>query len=169
MSPERIQGDQYSVKSDVWSLGVSIIELALGRFPFADDDDEDDVDEEEEEELRGTLNARIASSASPNGHGRRPSRSKNHNAGASQMSMLELLQRIVNEPPPRLYSSSSASAPGGILCPEDLCKFVDECLTKDPKKRPTPKELTKHPYIIKCETGAGGAAINVKKWVDSLV
>jgi serine/threonine protein kinase len=37
MSPERIQGAQYTVKSDVWSLGISLIELALGRFPFADD------------------------------------------------------------------------------------------------------------------------------------
>ncbi|KAK9765661.1 MAP kinase kinase (MEK) [Basidiobolus ranarum] len=34
MSPERISGATYSVKSDVWSLGLSLIELALGRFPF---------------------------------------------------------------------------------------------------------------------------------------
>lgn len=33
--PERIQGAPYTVKSDVWSLGISLIELALGRFPFA--------------------------------------------------------------------------------------------------------------------------------------
>lgn len=37
--PERIQGGQYTVKSDVWSLGVTLIELALGRFPFSDDDE----------------------------------------------------------------------------------------------------------------------------------
>ncbi|KAJ7490444.1 kinase [Mycena latifolia] len=36
MSPERIQGAQYTVKSDVWSLGISLIELALGRFPFSE-------------------------------------------------------------------------------------------------------------------------------------
>jgi len=34
MSPERIQGGAYSVKSDVWSLGITLQELALGRFPF---------------------------------------------------------------------------------------------------------------------------------------
>lgn len=34
MSPERIQGAQYSVKSDVWSFGLMLMELALGRFPF---------------------------------------------------------------------------------------------------------------------------------------
>ena len=39
--PERIQGAQYTVKSDVWSLGISLIELALGRFPFADSESDD--------------------------------------------------------------------------------------------------------------------------------
>ena len=34
MSPERIQGAQYSVKSDVWSLGISLWELAVGRAPY---------------------------------------------------------------------------------------------------------------------------------------
>ncbi|KAH7100857.1 kinase [Auriculariales sp. MPI-PUGE-AT-0066] len=38
MSPERIQGSQYTVKADVWSLGVTLVELALGRFPFSDVD-----------------------------------------------------------------------------------------------------------------------------------
>lgn len=35
LKPERIQGAQYTVKSDVWSLGISLIELVLGRFPFS--------------------------------------------------------------------------------------------------------------------------------------
>ncbi|PNY25094.1 Dual specificity protein kinase FUZ7 [Tolypocladium capitatum] len=35
MAPERIQGEKYTVKSDVWSFGLSIMELAIGRFPFA--------------------------------------------------------------------------------------------------------------------------------------
>jgi len=34
MSPERIQGRSYSTQSDVWSLGLSLLELALGRFPY---------------------------------------------------------------------------------------------------------------------------------------
>ncbi|RKP22358.1 kinase-like domain-containing protein [Syncephalis pseudoplumigaleata] len=37
MSPERIQGGPYSVKSDVWSVGITVMELALGRFPFPPD------------------------------------------------------------------------------------------------------------------------------------
>ncbi|CAN6629210.1 hypothetical protein TRVA0_012S00694 [Trichomonascus vanleenenianus] len=33
MSPERIQGAPYTVKSDVWSLGITLVELAIGKFP----------------------------------------------------------------------------------------------------------------------------------------
>ncbi|KAG9252000.1 kinase-like domain-containing protein [Emericellopsis atlantica] len=35
MAPERIQGEKYTVKSDVWSFGLSVMELAIGKFPFA--------------------------------------------------------------------------------------------------------------------------------------
>ncbi|KAI4164224.1 MAG: hypothetical protein LQ342_002189 [Letrouitia transgressa] len=34
MAPERIQGAKYSIKSDVWSVGLTLMELAIGRFPF---------------------------------------------------------------------------------------------------------------------------------------
>lgn len=34
MSPERIQGAAYSVKGDVWSLGLMLVELTTGSFPF---------------------------------------------------------------------------------------------------------------------------------------
>ncbi|KAJ3566280.1 hypothetical protein NP233_g7097 [Leucocoprinus birnbaumii] len=45
MSPERIQGAEYSVKSDIWSLGITLVELATGRFPFSDSSfDDSDAD-----------------------------------------------------------------------------------------------------------------------------
>ena len=34
MAPERIKGEAYTVKSDVWSVGLTIMESAIGRFPF---------------------------------------------------------------------------------------------------------------------------------------
>jgi mitogen-activated protein kinase kinase len=37
MAPERIQGATYTVKSDVWSVGLTIMELAIGKFPFHSD------------------------------------------------------------------------------------------------------------------------------------
>ena len=36
MSPERLVGDAYSYSADVWSLGIVLIEAAIGRYPFAD-------------------------------------------------------------------------------------------------------------------------------------
>lgn len=34
MSPERIEGKDHSLPSDIWSLGITILENALGRFPY---------------------------------------------------------------------------------------------------------------------------------------
>ncbi|DBA02435.1 TPA: hypothetical protein N0F65_008649 [Lagenidium giganteum] len=35
MSPERIASEEYSYKSDVWSMGLSIMTCALGKFPYS--------------------------------------------------------------------------------------------------------------------------------------
>jgi len=37
MSPERIKGESYGFPSDIWSLGMSLITCALGKFPFDTD------------------------------------------------------------------------------------------------------------------------------------
>lgn len=100
MQPERIQGGQYSVKSDVWSLGVTLIELALGCFPFSDDEHDSRVE-------------------------------------TMQLSILDLLQHIVNEPSPRLPPSADPN----LRC------FTDACLVKDPTARASPKDLFQHPLI----------------------
>ena len=34
MSPERISGEAYAFDSDVWSLGLALLECATGRFPY---------------------------------------------------------------------------------------------------------------------------------------
>lgn len=34
MAPERILGGEYGIHSEIWSLGLSVLELALGRFPY---------------------------------------------------------------------------------------------------------------------------------------
>jgi serine/threonine protein kinase len=34
MSPERIEGKEYSFSSDIWSLGLIVYELATGSFPY---------------------------------------------------------------------------------------------------------------------------------------
>ena len=75
MSPERLQGTHYSVRSDLWSLGLSLVELAIGRYPIPDTDA-----------------SSIGLSLSPGGVG--PEK--------KPMAIFELLDYIVNEEPPKL-------------------------------------------------------------------
>lgn len=46
--------------------------------------------------------------------------------------VLELLQQIVNEPPPKLPEGRDY---------QGLDKLIERCLVKDPDKRPRPEEL----------------------------
>lgn len=39
MAPERISGSTYDYKSDIWSLGMVILECAIGRFPYIQSED----------------------------------------------------------------------------------------------------------------------------------
>jgi len=34
MSPERIEGNEYQLNSDVWSLGLTLLQGALGKYPY---------------------------------------------------------------------------------------------------------------------------------------
>ena len=34
LQPERLQGSHYSVHSDIWSMGLSLVEMAIGKFPI---------------------------------------------------------------------------------------------------------------------------------------
>ncbi|KAK6795771.1 hypothetical protein RDI58_009226 [Solanum bulbocastanum] len=40
MAPERISGSTYDYKSDIWSLGMVILECAIGRFPYIQSEDQ---------------------------------------------------------------------------------------------------------------------------------
>ncbi|KDN46641.1 kinase-like protein [Tilletiaria anomala UBC 951] len=159
MSPERIQGDQYSVKSDVWSLGVTFIELALGRFPFsAEDEDVDEVPDE----LKGTLSptrptphAEIES-AKERARRRRSKGGVTLEGSNAQMSILDLLQHIVNEPSPKLPDWPDFS--------KLMHDFSAKCLLKDPEARPSPKDLLSHAYIKQSEQ----STYDVVAWVQQL-
>lgn len=140
LQPERIQGAQYTVKSDVWSLGISLIELALGRFPFSESTSDD-----EDSDYEGTLSPSRPESISLSGlpparlrkgfqnKAKRKSKGVSLQGGGMTMSILELLQHIVNEPAPRL-------TPEGRY-PKVAELFIDSCLLKDPDSRMTPKDL----------------------------
>ncbi|KAF9560893.1 kinase [Agrocybe pediades] len=163
MSPERIQGAQYTVKSDVWSLGISLIELALGRFPFS----ESTSDGESDSDYEGTLSPARPGSISLSGLP--PARIKNKNTskkdkrkskgvslqgGGMTMSILELLQHIVNEPAPRLTEGRY---------PKEAENFIDSCLLKDHDSRKTPKELLKDVWIEQ----ARRSTVNLEEWAST--
>ncbi|EJF65321.1 kinase [Dichomitus squalens LYAD-421 SS1] len=37
MAPERLSGNDYTIRSDVWSTGITLLELVTNRFPFPTD------------------------------------------------------------------------------------------------------------------------------------
>lgn len=96
MSPERIQGNVYSTKGDVWSLGLMIIELVTGQFPLG--------------------------------------------VGETPEGILDLLQRIVNEPSPQLPKTDKFSV--------EMTDFVNRCCVKDEKDRSSIHELLVHDFIL---------------------
>ena len=145
------------MKSDVWSLGISLIELALGRFPFA----ESSSDDSDLSDFENTLSPssqrpsnltmrsvdeikaeKAAEKERRDKKKRRKSKGVSLQGGGMTMSILELLQHIVNEPAPRL-------TPEGRF-PQEAEDFVDSCLSKDPDVRKTPKDLLVRFFTSSC-------------------
>lgn len=121
MAPERIQGSPYTVKSDVWSVGLTLMELAIGKFPFSIDSEDDDE------------------AAGPQG-------------------ILDLLQQIVLEPSPRLPKSDAF--------PRILEDVIAKCLMKDPKERPTPRELfDSDPFL----QAAKRTPVDLRQWAVAMM
>ncbi|GMH60924.1 hypothetical protein TrST_g8755 [Triparma strigata] len=91
MSPERISGQEYSYPSDIWSLGVCLATIALGKYPF------------------------------PTSSG-----------------YWGVVQAIQDSPPP--------AVPGFSASMQD---FLNACLSKDPKERPSASQLLQHDFVAK--------------------
>ncbi|KAL3232880.1 Serine/threonine-protein kinase STE7 [Nakaseomyces bracarensis] len=117
MSPERIQGNKYTTKGDVWSLGLMLIELLTGDFPLGGHND------------------------TPDG-------------------ILDLLQRIVNEPAPKLPAMVAS------ILPPTMVAFINRCCVKDEKERGSLQELLKHPFILEYRTKA--ATDTFKQWTKDI-
>ncbi|XP_031625618.1 dual specificity mitogen-activated protein kinase kinase dSOR1-like [Contarinia nasturtii] len=129
MSPERLNGDHYSVQSDIWSLGLSLIEMAIGVYPIPPPDPKF-IDQ--------ILNE----------HSNQPP------PEPKMMAIFDLLECIINQPPPRLEHKSFSA---------EFTDFVDKCLKKDPNERADLKTLLEHPWIEKYEN----EHVDVAGWVCS--
>jgi len=148
MSPERLQGSQYSVASDLWSLGLSLLEMALGCYPIPPPDPNelakkfDPVFKEDPQNMMPVPSPRTP---------RTP-----HTVGSKPMAIFELLEYIVNQPPPRLPSRVFSN---------QMRDFVDTCLKKNAADRPDLATLMSHPWL----SGVEQDDCNVAAWVQEIM
>lgn len=121
--PERLQGTHYSVQSDIWSLGLSLIEMSIGMYPIPP------PDSSTLEKIFGPADGTEASGGDPSN----PADLKPLIViEPKTMAIFELLNYIVNEPPPKLEHR---------IFSEEFKEFVDKCLKKNPEERADLKTL----------------------------
>lgn len=127
MSPERISASDYSYEADIWSLGVSLWECAVGRYPHGTPEEDATAAAVPTEESAG------AGSGGTTNHSLLPEERR------LGLSFWDLLHCIVEGDPPPLPADLAFSAP--------FCELVEACLAKDCAKRPRAATLLEHSWL----------------------
>ncbi|KAJ6505183.1 Pkinase-domain-containing protein [Mycena sanguinolenta] len=158
MSPERIQGAAHTIKSDIWSLGITLIELIVGQFPsFDSDNNNSDSECEGERTTPADHRASLPIPTAPGAKRRLRRRSEGASLpenGSTTISIIQLMHQIVNAPAPRLPSGKFES---------DAEEFVDVCLEKDGERRMGLAELFEMPWI----KGSRQNGVDVAAWTKT--
>ncbi|CCE64009.1 hypothetical protein TPHA_0G01730 [Tetrapisispora phaffii CBS 4417] len=121
MAPERIKGQPYSVTCDVWSLGLTLLEVAQAKFPFGSNNDE-----------KKTL-------------------SNNANIAPIELLMLIVTFTPVLNDEPEL----------NIIWSKSFKSFIEYCLKKEPRERPSPRQMINHPWV----QGQMKKKVNMEKFI----
>lgn len=128
MAPERIDPQRakgYDIRSDVWSLGITLIELSTGKFPYR-------YTHLIFFEKKNHQNFFMAFFRKWN-------------------SVFDQLQQVVHGDPPRLEPRDPSTGRNFSL---EFVNFVNTCLIKEEAQRPKYQGLLKDPFIKKAENEA---------------
>ncbi|KAI9224465.1 kinase-like domain-containing protein [Blastocladiella britannica] len=176
MAPERIQGQRYTVRSDVWSLGITLLELALGRFPYPFDV------KSAAQAARAAAEGDPMTAAAPGGG--EWMAGAGDGGGGGNMPIFEVLDYIIHEPAPSVPMELvySAANPGGRLS-DGFRDFItrwyvipfalslaetdlldENSMVKDAVTRPSPDVIAQHGFVrhwgtTKVDTAAWAAMV----------
>ncbi|CDS37853.1 dual specificity mitogen activated protein [Echinococcus multilocularis] len=132
MAPERISGQSYNTSSDVWSLGLTLIELATGRYPIPAIENETQYYTGFSNDRQTNLKEHIA--AAREGRKLPPVTTLEQ----APLSIFELLVLIVEQPLPRLPRTCFS---------DDFIDLVASCLRTESVERPSLEVLQNHAFV----------------------
>nr|CAD2135045.1 unnamed protein product [Meloidogyne enterolobii] len=151
MAPERLTGARYSIHSDVWSFGLSLVELVIGRYPIPS------PSRREYAKIFGIRVEEVVLDLQQNGQ-EETSSGIDDDTSPKTMAIFELLDYIVNRPPPVL--------PRRIFS-DHFVDFVNKCLKKKVTERPNLAGLAEEPFYK--EHSAMDDSAEFAKWVQSVI
>ncbi|KAM7542112.1 hypothetical protein Aperf_G00000019620 [Anoplocephala perfoliata] len=132
MAPERISGQSYNTSSDVWSLGLTLIELATGHYPIPALETEASYFTGFSPDRNTNLREHIV--AAREGKKLPPVTTPEQ----APLSIFELLVLIVGQPLPRLPRTCFT---------DDFIDLVASCLRTESSERPSLDALQRHAFV----------------------